>query len=62
MPLGTTKQIAKICNVDVETVEQTLIGNNHDDLILQVTLQLFEERFEGYYGEKPTLITLSYLF
>jgi hypothetical protein len=62
MPLGTIKQIANICNVDNETVEKTLMGDNHDDLILQITLQLFEERFEEYYGEKPTLITLSYLF
>jgi hypothetical protein len=62
MPLGTIKEIAKVCNVSTTTVEQTLIGKNQDDLILQVTLQFFEEKFENYYGEKPTLITLSYLF
>ncbi len=62
MPLGTLKEIAELCNISVEDVEQTLAGLGQDDLVLQVTLILFEKRFEEYYGEKPTLITLSYLF
>jgi len=62
IPLGTTKEIAKLCNVSVKYVEQVLTGLEQDDLILQVTLSLFEKRFEEYYGEKPALINLSYLF
>lgn len=62
MPLNTIKEIAKICNINKKNVEQVLTGSHQDDLILQVTLMLFEKRFEEYYGEKPTLLTLSYLF